>query len=62
MASKDAQLDEGRTPNDKGSEVPGIRRLRVAELFGNAKEIILEHDGQTYRLRITASRKLILTK
>jgi hemin uptake protein HemP len=26
------------------------------------REAILEHDGQEYRLRITASGKLILTK
>lgn len=30
--------------------------------MGGDKEAILEHGGQDYRLRITASGKLILTK
>jgi hemin uptake protein HemP len=42
--------------------LPPIRRLRVADLVGEAKEAILEHEGQEYRLRITSNRKLILTK
>ena len=39
-----------------------IRRLRVDDLLGGAKEAILEHEGQDYRLRITSNHKLILTK
>jgi hemin uptake protein HemP len=39
-----------------------LRRLKVSELLGGEREAILEHDGQDYRLRITASGKLILTK
>ena len=31
-------------------------RLKVAELLGGAREAILEHDGQDYRLRITAGQ------
>jgi hemin uptake protein HemP len=38
------------------------RRLKVAELLDGEREAILEHGGQDYRLRITASGKLILTK
>jgi hemin uptake protein HemP len=38
------------------------RRLKVSELLGGGREAILEHDGQEYRLRITANGKLILTK
>ncbi|HEX5998974.1 MAG TPA: hemin uptake protein HemP [Hyphomicrobiaceae bacterium] len=43
---------------------PGDRpcRLKVSELMGGEREIILEHRDQEYRLRITASGKLILTK
>jgi len=40
----------------------GPRRVKVSELLGGRREAILEHDGQEYRLRITASRKLLLTK
>lgn len=38
------------------------RRISAADLFAGAREVILEHDGQNYRLRITANGKLILTK
>jgi hemin uptake protein HemP len=37
-------------------------RVLVAELLQGGREAILEHDGQDYRLRITANGKLILTK
>lgn len=33
-----------------------------AELFGNAHEIVITHEGEAYRLRITSKNKLILTK
>ena len=42
--------------------VPKLRRLKVSELLAGEREVILEHDGQDYRLRITANGKLILTK
>jgi hemin uptake protein HemP len=63
MSSKDG----ARTEHDDGASEVGtpssrIRRLRVVELLGDAKEAILEHEGQDYRLRITSNRKLILTK
>jgi hemin uptake protein HemP len=31
-------------------------------LFGKAREILIEHGGALYRLRVTSSNKLILTK
>ncbi|OYU47308.1 MAG: hemin uptake protein HemP [Rhizobiales bacterium PAR1] len=40
----------------------GIVRLDVATILGDAKEVILVHNGGEYRLRITAAEKLILTK
>lgn len=33
-----------------------------AELFGDAQEILIEHQSQLYRLRRTSLGKLILTK
>ncbi|HEX9523200.1 MAG TPA: hemin uptake protein HemP [Reyranella sp.] len=33
-----------------------------AELMGGQRELIIRHGAGTYRLRITASNKLILTK
>ena len=41
---------------------PAIPLLRSEELFGQAREIMIEHMGGFYRLRVTHSNKLILTK
>lgn len=38
------------------------KRLTSNDLFGSAQEILIEHAGQEYRLRITRQGKLILTK
>lgn len=38
------------------------RRIRRAELLGTACELIIEHGGGEYRLRLTSNDKLILTK
>jgi hemin uptake protein HemP len=40
----------------------GSRRIKVRDLLGRDREVILEHAGQDYRLRITSKGKLILTK
>lgn len=37
-------------------------RLHSKELFGSAREIVIEHAGDEYRLRLTRQGKLILTK
>jgi hemin uptake protein HemP len=39
-----------------------IRLIRSEDLLAGAQEILIEHDGQTYRLRLTRSGKLILHK
>ena len=39
-----------------------LPRFKVSELLGGGREAVLEHEGQEYRLRITANRKLILMK
>jgi hemin uptake protein HemP len=40
----------------------GSRRIKVRDLLGRDREVILEHAGQDYRLRVTSKGKLILTK
>jgi len=47
------------TDADAGDDV---RCIDVRHLLGNQRELKLEHEGQIYRLRITANGKLILTK
>jgi len=37
------------------------RRISSIELFSGAREIVIEHDGRLYQLRITQNGKLILT-
>lgn len=37
-------------------------RLRSEELFRGRNELIIEHQGQEYRLRLTRNDKLILNK
>lgn len=38
------------------------RVVRAADLFGDSRELVIEHASGTYRLRITQNDKLILTK
>jgi hemin uptake protein HemP len=40
----------------------GVACLRSEELFGKQREIMIQHAGSFYRLRLTHSNKLILTK
>lgn len=36
-------------------------RVMSTQLLGDRSELIIEHDGREYRLRLTQNRKLILT-
>jgi hemin uptake protein HemP len=38
-----------------------VRRVQSRELFGRNDQIIIEHSGREYRLRVTSNGKLILT-
>ncbi len=38
------------------------RLIRSQELLAGAQEVLIEHEGQTYRLRLTRHGKLILHK
>ena len=54
--------DADQTKPRPAAATPKLRRLKVSDLLAGEREIILDHDGQDYRLRITANGKLILTK
>ena len=54
--------DRDEAPTPPARPAAGPRRLKVSDLMAGDREAILEHRGQEYRLRITASGKLILTK
>jgi len=38
------------------------RTIRSADLFGEGREVVIEHRAEEYRLTITRAGKLILTK
>jgi hemin uptake protein HemP len=38
------------------------RRVDSARLFEGARELLIDHEGECYRLRWTSKGKLILTK
>jgi hemin uptake protein HemP len=40
----------------------GPRRVYSLALFRGEREVVIIHQGQEYRLRITRAEKLILTK
>jgi hemin uptake protein HemP len=51
------------TLSTKQDITPALRqRLNSAELFGTGNEVVIEHVGEEYRLRLTRQGKLILTK
>ena len=41
---------------------PEPHRIPASQLLDGRREVILQHDGQEYRLRLTSNGKLILTK
>ncbi|MBW8372038.1 MAG: hemin uptake protein HemP [Thiobacillus sp.] len=45
---------------EQRSGAPGL--IRADHLFQGGQEILIDHKGETYRLRITKNGKLILTK
>ena len=53
---------DGSRPPDPAASAMRPRRIKVGDLLRGDREVILEHDSQDYRLRITANGKLILTK
>lgn len=44
------------------SQQPAKPRLRSEDLFRNGAELIIEHRGEEYRLKLTRNDKLILNK
>ena len=50
---------QGPTPTEGGS---AVRHIRSADLFGNAREVVIEHEHHRYRLKMTSRGGLILNK
>jgi len=49
-------------PQARSETAAGKLRFSSRQLFGAQNEIVIEHQGDDYRLRITSNGKLILTK
>jgi hemin uptake protein HemP len=52
------QTTGAREPRDRGAP----RRIHSPTLFEGSREVVIVHQGQEYRLRVTRADKLILTK
>lgn len=52
--------DTARTQDE--IKISRIKRLHSDKLFTNVKEVMIDHENETYFLRITKQNKLILTK
>lgn len=62
MTPSAPQIAEPEIPPSTTERRSGPTRYRVSDLMGGEREVILEHRGQDYRLRITEAGKLILSK
>ncbi|HZO38852.1 MAG TPA: hemin uptake protein HemP [Methylomirabilota bacterium] len=56
------RISELAAPETAAPEPAAVRRVESASLFQRGREVVIVHHGQEYRLRITKSDKLILTK
>ena len=54
--------DQSASPNPERPRPAGKPRLQAAALLAGSREVIIEHAGEEYRLRLTKNGKLILTK
>lgn len=51
-----------RSDPSNSDEPKGPVKVTTTKLFGKEHELLIEHEGELYRLRITKNNKLILTK
>lgn len=53
---------EPKNTHPSPQESKGPTLVSTTQLFGKEHELLIEHGGELYRLRITKNNKLILTK
>lgn len=56
------QPDSTARSEQGGPNLSGHLVVRFTELPKEGNEVLIEHDGQIYRLRLTKNGKLILNK
>lgn len=63
---KNSKLDPGATAEANATPLRSIpvvaQRIESRDIFVGTREITIGHGRETYRLRLTAQNKLILTK
>ncbi len=57
--SEPDKLEKSSPPTTGHDPAPVVQ---AKELFGECREIVIEHEGERYKLRITRRGKLILQK
>lgn len=57
-----ASGDPAAQPRGERAPASRPRRVRIEDLLGGGRELIIEHRNEEYRLRMTSNSKLILTK
>lgn len=61
-----ALIDEGHpacgSEIQLGAAVASGKKLSSEQLFGASNEVLIQHQDETYILRLTKQNKLILTK
>ena len=62
MQNQSTPPDRPAPERDETAPPPGgPRRVRSEELLKGGVELLIEHQGREYRLRVTQNGKLILT-
>ena len=51
-----------RTPGHAAAELDAQRAVKSESLLGGTRELLIDHRGVVYRLKLTSLGKLILTK
>ncbi len=46
----------------ESSDLPAMRHISSQSLLDGARELVIQHEGSDYYLRLTRNDKLILTK
>jgi hemin uptake protein HemP len=59
-AADPAELHDRK--NDSGQSQPVQRVVSFNQIAGGTTEVIIEHEGQQYRLRATRNGRLLLNK
>ncbi len=61
MFTDDSRISQMQPVNTAEDLAKAPQKVQSEALLGNAKELLIVHNGREYRLRLTQNGKLILT-